>query len=210
VYYETSLDYGRNTMPDSGLFYLGAAQAQREFAALARVLSAPTTLQAPPVRGLDVELDALEGEVLAAYRPPASIDRHAEFIVTSAALKEARELDAAGLRYGALLRYLQAVLRFAPLRPVPVSLEPAVVDGQLREWETRLASGNTDHSLGRVFLEAAQADLAAGGPSKSPAVAAAIVGDVLPRYLAALQAARPRPPKPAPAVTVTLVRWPYT
>ena len=58
-----------------------------------------------------------------------------------------------------------------------------------------------DHSLGRIFLEAAQAE---------PALAPAIAGDVLPRYFAALEPARPRPPQPAPRATVTLVRWPYT
>ena len=66
------------------------------------------------MRRLSDELDALEGELLSAYKPPASIDRHREFIAASSTLKEARELDAAGLSYGALLRYLQAVLRVAP------------------------------------------------------------------------------------------------
>jgi len=40
--------------------------------------------------------------------------------------------------------------------------------------------------------------------------AAAVAEVVLPRYLAALEPAKPRPPSPAPQVTVTLVRWPYT
>jgi hypothetical protein len=39
---------------------------------------------------------------------------------------------------------------------------------------------------------------------------AVLVADVLPRYFAALEPARPAPSRPAPKVTVTLVRWPYT
>ncbi|HSB35256.1 MAG TPA: hypothetical protein VLH41_00160, partial [Thermoanaerobaculia bacterium] len=63
---------------------------------------------------------------------------------------------------------------------------------------------------GRLFLEAAQADVEAARPGKTADAAQAIAADILPRYFAALAPARPEPPKPAPAVTVTLVRWPYT
>ena len=52
VYYDASLEYGRNTMPDSGLFYLGAAQAQRDFVAFLRTLRGPgsATGRARPCR----------------------------------------------------------------------------------------------------------------------------------------------------------------
>jgi hypothetical protein len=206
VYYDASLEYGRNTMPESGLFYLGSAQAQREFAAFCRTLSAPSPLAAPPVRALDGELDALESEILAAYRPPASIDRHDEFILASSTLKEARDLSAAGLHYGALLRYLQATQRFAPLRPARASLDAAGLAGRLRELGARLSAGSFDHSLGRLFLEVAEADGAGAGRESASAIAT----DVLPRYFAALEPRHPQPPRPAPGVTVTLVRWPYT
>lgn len=210
VYYEASLEYGRNTMPDSGLYYLGQAQAQRDLARFLRTFSEPSGREAPPVRALDAELDALEGEMLATYRPPASIDKHGEFILASSLLKEARELNAAGLRYGALLRYLQAAMRFAPLRPAPPSFDAAALAERLRELDARLSAGGADHSLGRLFLETAQADVDHPAAGAGPAVATAIAGDVLPRYFAALERARPRPPKPAPQATVTLVRWPYT
>lgn len=183
IYYDASLEYGRNTMPEQGLFYLGAAQAQREAVELLRTLSAPTSRRAPPVRSLRPEIDALEAEMLAVYKPPVSIDRHGEFIAASATLKEAHELDEAGLRHGALLRYLQASIQSAPLRgsspPAPAGLE------------ARLSKGDVDHSIGQLFLEAGQPQ-------------------ALPLYFAALEPARPQEPAPAPRVTVTLVRWPYT
>ena len=43
----------------------------------------------PPVRALRAEIEALEGEVLAAYRPPAAIDSHGDFITTGRGLREA-------------------------------------------------------------------------------------------------------------------------
>ena len=210
VYYEASLEYGRNTMPLYGLLYLGVAQAQRDFVALSERLSADSSLRPPPVRALPGELDALEREMLAAYRPPASIDKHGDFIAASSMLKEARELEAAGLRYGALLRYLQAAQRLASLLPTPPPLQGDALARRLDELEGRLSAGDLDQSIGRLFLEAARADVAAAAPGTSPAVAEVIAGDVLPRYFAALEPARPETVQPAPEVTVTLVRWPYT
>lgn len=210
LYYESSLEYGRNSMPGDGLYYLASAQAQREAISLFRDLSTPSERRVPPLRALKAELDGLQADILEAYRPPASIDRHSEFINASATLKEARELDAAGLRYGALLRYLQAAQRIAPLRPDPPALDADALAKRLAELDQRLAAGELDHSLGRLFLETAQADIAAAAPGTVPPSAVLIAGDVLPRYFAALEPARPAPPKPEPQVTVTLVRWPYT
>ena len=116
AYYEAGLDYGRNTMARDGLFYVGAAQAQRDFVALAGTLLPPSPKPLPPLRSLAPELDRFEDALLAAYVPPASIDRHSDFIAASASLKEARELDAAGLRYGALYKYLQAAQRLPVAR----------------------------------------------------------------------------------------------
>jgi len=210
AYYVASVEYGRNTTPQYGLFYLGNAQAQEEFVTLCRKLSTRSSLPPPPLRALGGEIDALEAELLKAYRPPASIDRHSEFIAASATVKEARELDADGLRYGALFKYLRAVQLVAPLLSFPPLLDAEALATRLRELDMRLSEGGVDHSIGRVFLQAAQEDVAKPGAGRNAAVANAIAGNVLPRYFEALAEARPETPKPAPIITVTLVRWPYT
>ena len=166
-YYQASLDYGRNTTVRYGFFYLGVAQAAKDFAAMCRALATSSPLRAPALHPLGQELDDLEADVLAVYRPPVSIDRHPEFIGASAALKEARELDAAGLRDGALLRYLQAALRFAPLRARPPAAlgEPASLSGSARArhaWPTRAWTT----ASGGCFLEMAQSDLDAAAPPR--------------------------------------------
>lgn len=206
-FYAASLEYGRNTEPQYGFFYLGAAQAQRNFLGILRALPAPRALREPQLRGLRPEIDALQADLLAAYRPPASIDRHSEFIVASSALKEAREQDAAGHRHAALLRYLQAAQRTAMLR-APVLGDATLVQRRLDESAARLATG-TDHTIGRFFIERAQSSLASTTGSVD-AAAAALAADVLPRYLAALEPAPARAPDAKPRVTVTLVRWPFT
>jgi hypothetical protein len=207
VFYDASLEYGRATMPEYGLYYLGSARSAGETVELCRSLSEPAGPSLPPIRSVRGEIEALEGELLAAYRPPLSVDRHPDFIAASSQLKEARELDEAGLLHGALLRYLQAAQRAAPLREAaPPDAERRA--RQIRDLEARLSEGGVDHSLGRLFLERAQEALVAS--AAEAAVAAAIAGDVLPRYLAALEPARPEPPRAGPKFTVTLVRWPYT
>lgn len=206
--YAASLEYGRNTEPRFGLYYLGAARAQRHFLDLARGLPAAPDVRPPALRALRAEIDGLQSELLAAYRPPAAIDRHPEFIVASSALKEARELDAAGQRFAALLRYLQAAQRIAMLRE-PSAVDAAAVTRGLEEAALRLTAG-TDHSIGRFFVERAQTALATSGPPGADPAARAIARDVLPRYFAALEPARPVTAAPAARVTVTLVRWPFT
>ena len=210
IYYESSHEYGRDTTAQYGLLYLGAAQAQREFVDFCRTLSFAPEGAAPPLRSLDPELNRLEADLLEAYRPPAAIERHSEFIAASSTLKEARELDGLGLRYGALLRYLQAVQRIAPLTANPGPLEPGAILESLKNWDSRLSKDGRDDTIGRLFLEAAQADLAHPTPGGKPLVASVILREVLPRYSAALEPARVEPTAAPAQVTVTLVRWPYT
>jgi hypothetical protein len=206
--YAASLEYGRNTEPQFGLYYLGAARAHRRFLDLARALPTPPVLRAPALRALAAEIDSLQGDLLAAYQPPAAIDRHGEFIVASAALKEARELDASGSRHAALLRYLQAAQRVAVLRPVP-DLDGSAVRRRLSESAAHFKE-NVDHSVARFFVERAESALSSSSGSAGEPTAAAIAADVLPKYFAALDPPRPAAAAQPPRVTVTLVRWPFT
>lgn len=115
-YHAASLDYGRATMPEAGLFYLGAALGSRDLVALLHDLREPTKGSEPELRTIAAEIDDLEHEMLMAYRPPLSLDRHGEFVAAHGALQEAKDLDASGMRHGALLRYLQAAI-LDPRRP---------------------------------------------------------------------------------------------
>jgi hypothetical protein len=209
-YYAASLEYGRNTEPQFGLYHLGAAQAQRGFIDLARDLTIGSSTRQPQLRSVRTEIDALQGALLEAYRPPASIDRHAEFIVVSAALKEAREQDVAGHRYAALLRYLQAAQRVAMLTGGERA-DPNVVKTRLDEAAKRLTAANADHSIGQLFVERARSALAADSPAgNGNSTARAVAIEVLPRYFAALEPTDSATPAANPHVTVTLVRWPFT
>ena len=210
VMYDAGIEYGRATDADSGLFYVGSAQAQQQFVAFARTVLRSAT-PAVTVKNLSAETDALETTLLALYRPPVSIDRHSEFIGASSALKEARELDAAGLRYGALQRYLLAVLRTALLRPAPAVSEGPAIRARLLAVAPRLSDFSSDHTIALMFLERALTELDRAEPTPAAVgIALAVVDDVLPKYFAALEAAPATAAPRTPRVTVTLVRWPFT
>jgi len=210
-YYGASLDYGKNTAPEYGLFYLGAARAQLAMARLAAGIEAEET--APPLvlRSVAPEIARVEDELLAAYVPPASIDSHPVFIRIAALLKQARELDAAGLRHGALYRLLDAEMRLARLRFPDRRLEAAEAQRWAAVAESRLAATGVDPSLARLFVEIALVQVADPDPAMlGPQTAAAVFDEVVPLYLTVLGPAPPAPPDHVAEATVTLVRWPYT
>jgi hypothetical protein len=208
IYHEASLDYGRATGAESGLYYLGSALGQKQFVEFSRTLAEPVTGQAIVPRDIAAEIDALERLLLAAYQPPASIDSHRDFIVASAAIKEARELEALGFHHGALVRYLLAAMRVGVIRRGVAPREIAPIARQIETLAARLEAERRDHSIGRFFLETAAADLATRDSSHT--TAQVVVDEVLPLYFAALGPAPAAAPRAAPEVTVTLVRWPYT
>ena len=212
VFYAASLDYGRNTAPEYGLFYLGAAKAQRDFVALVAGLPRrPAELAALSPRKVTGEIAALRDELLTAYAPPLSIDSHPVFIRISALLKEADELTAAGSYYGALLRLQDARARFARLTHPGRSLSAEEAARRGNVLAAGLDRSPRDSSLQRLFLEtalfqAADPDPATGGGE----IAAAIFDDVLPSFPALLGPAPAQAPERLAEATVTLVRWPYT
>lgn len=199
---DASRAYGRVTGPKAGFYYLGEARGDADWAAFCRTLELRRESGPAPLRSIAPELAVLQERARAAFQPPLSIDRHPQFIRFNATLKLAGELDAQGRHAGALYEYLDAVQQLAAI--VPARKGPAESIGNARR---RLADSPRDESLGLLFVERAEA--AAASPA-APAVAAAILGEVLPAYAAALAPHAPLVAPDASATAVTLVRWPYT
>ena len=205
-YYDASRDYAANTTPAVGVFYIGQSLGEHSTIDFMRSVSAPRTGAPLNLRSLRTDIASLDHAVLAAYKPPASIDSHPQFIGVSALLKEARELDAGGLREAALIRYLESALRFAQIGTKP--LPRADVESRLHEFAPRVRNRAMDHSIAEIYLEAAESDLESN-PADAK-IASAVVTAVLPRYFAALAPETPESQPAAARATVTLVRWPYT
>jgi hypothetical protein len=211
-YYAASLHYGRATAPETGLFYIGAAQAQIGLARFAASLRDAGAADRPlEPRSVAREIAAVQDELIAAYVPPAAIDQHPVFIRISALLKQAEELDAAGLRFGALYKLLDAKMRVARLLQPQRKLTFDEARRRASDVQSRLAATGVDPTLAEMFVEIALVQVADPDPAQlGPETAAAVLEDVLPFYFRLLEPAPPAPSEQVAETTVTLIRWPYT
>ena len=195
-----------------GFYYLGSAKGAANFAGFCSSLKIARQRPALPMRSVSLELNELQKKVLSAYNPPASIERHSEFIRLNGALKSAGELDAAELYSGALYTYLDAVLQYAAFgAEIPNAHKKAKLRKDLEALQQRLHGSERDESIAELFLERAAAQLAAKSPNDSVwKNVEAIVDRVLPAYFAVLEPQEKPQEKTSADTTVTLIRWPYT
>jgi hypothetical protein len=82
-----------STKPADGLFYIGQAEGNAEFAKFCAALHFAETKEPVRLRALLPELQGLQEKTNRAYQPPLSIDLHPRFIQLNSALKLAQELD---------------------------------------------------------------------------------------------------------------------
>lgn len=211
---DASKAYAEVTSEKSGLYYLGEAKADEQFATYVYSLAFRRSGTLFAARAVSADIQKLQQQVTASFKPPLSIDRHSDFIRLNSMLKLARELDASGLHYGAAFQYLSAIQQFGVIKETPpTSGQQAHLRQALANEHERLSKTAHDDSLALMFVERAQERLTLHDNHPSDAdwtAIAAIVEHVLPAY-AELQTAAPKAPKQNPnEVVLTLVRWPYT
>jgi hypothetical protein len=188
-YYQSGRLYGLNTTVPDGLLYVGLAPAHLDFAIYAHGLRLSHGTAAPKLRSLTPELARVEAETLAAYRRAEAAAAPANpqqllFNRVNSTLKLAGELDRAGLHAGALQKYLEAVLLLGlAVEPAPDAAESPRLRAQAAEFEKRLTETETDHSLGLLYVESAQAALAGQPDAETLKRAAVLTGRVLPAYI---------------------------
>ena len=182
-YYQSGRLYGQQTTVANGLFYLGLAQAQLEFARFCQSLALTATGARPALRSLAPELAEVEQEILQAYRQPGAAAQQNAFNRINSALKVAQDLERERRLSGALFQYLEVWRLFAALLPPAEQAPLAALKTQSAAFRARLAQGKADHSLAQLHWEVAQATLEAAQPTQDQIKqAAAILNQVLPRY----------------------------
>jgi hypothetical protein len=202
--YDSSLEYGKSTAAEYGFFYLGSSQARLELARLLLTMQASKSPKLPDLPGLANEIDATEDAILAEYKPPASIEHHPAFIRASGMLKQAHELYAAGMHYGALYKILDARSQLSKITDAGQSITAEETKKRAAEISARLNQNKVDHSIALIFLEFALEEPHDGEKAH------AIFKNVLPRYFSGLQPPKSKKQKESFVATVTLVRWPFT
>jgi hypothetical protein len=180
--YQSSRLYAQQTNVANGQFYLGLAQAELDFALFCHGLKFDSAGTPPPVRSLAPDLAALEREVLLAYRQAGASDQQGTFIRLNASLKVAQDLEHERLYRGAWLQTLEVWRALLPVKTKsagPPSAE--ALQAESEALRARLTQGHTDHSLGWLYWQMAQAALARGKADDLPP-AQVILQQVLPRY----------------------------
>jgi hypothetical protein len=190
------------TGPKDGLFYLGQAIGEADFARFLSRLPLDSERRWKP-RSMLTELMAIQEKANAAFRPPASIDQHPRFIALNSAIKFGRELDGARSYHGALLQYLESVRQFGMLDRAPVA------EGERAKVLARLKAVKPEESIAALLAQRGLAWAEHGDPDEWRA--AAVIGEqVLPAYAAAMKGPARMTRQSGKTVEVTLVRWPYT
>jgi hypothetical protein len=212
---EGSRGFATATKPKDGLFYMGQAQGEADFAVFVAKMNSPRKAAPIPLRSMLSELETLQEKTNAAFQPPRSIDMHPRFIALNSTIKFARELDSFKSYAGALYQYLEAVRHYGMLDPAaPDAAKQTSLRNAVSEEMKKVSVSRRDDSIAQIFLERASGwlnkpDGAAASPDEWRAVRV-IVKQVLPAYYAALKPAAPRQQRVGHTATLTLVRWPYT
>ena len=204
-----------STKPTDGLFPLGQAQGEAEFANFCASLNLVRQGTPYPLRSLLPELTSLQKKTNAAFQPPRSIEPHNRFIVLNSALKLAQDLDASKSYAGALYQYLYATLNYGLLDAAPLdAAQQAVLKKALDEADRKLETSQRDDSLAQLCLEYARSQVAHADGSAPNSddwrSAKVIIEQVLPAYYSAQQPPASLEQASGKTVNITLVRWPYT
>ena len=204
-----------STEPKDGLFNVGEAEGQAEFAAFVASLRLPRTRAAYPFHSLLPEIESFQLKENVAFKPPRSIDQHMQFMMINSALKQARELDATKCYAGALYQYLLAVGYYGMLDAAPQdSSQQAALKSALATARQKLEASQRDDSIAEIFLERAESQLAHVDGSAPSAddwkIVKVITDQVLSAYYAADHPLAGPQTASGKAVEITLVRWPYT
>jgi hypothetical protein len=146
------------------------------------------------------------------YRRLGAADQDNAFIRINASLKVAQDLERERRFGGALLQYLEVFRALEALNSIPAeSLAPEALNSLSESFRAQLSGRKTDHSVGWLYWQMAQAALESGDANDQKQ-AAVILHHVAPRYFKYMARLKegPAPKVVAREVTVTLARWPYT
>jgi hypothetical protein len=203
------------TGPKDGLFYVGQAQGEADFATFCASLKSDVKSTAFPLRSLLPELRSLQEKTNAAFQPPKSIDLHPRFIALNSQIKLAEELDASRFYAGALYSYLEAVRHYGMLDAPPLDASSQTkIKEDLAVVSKKFAASSSDDSIAQLFVERATSYTAHPDGSAPTADewrgARVILDQVLPAYYAAKKPATELALPSGRTVDITLVRWPYT
>jgi hypothetical protein len=210
-----SRGFASSTQPKDGLFYMGQAFGEAEFAKFCASLQLARKPESFPLRSFLPELQKLQEKTNAAFQPPRSIEQHSRFIALNSAIKLAEELDASQFYAGSLYQYLEAMRHYGMLDAATLDApKQAALKDAVTAAARKLEASKGDDSIAQLFLERASSHVTHADGSAPTAdewrSAQVILDQVLPAYWAAEKPSSLQQRAAGKTVQLTLVRWPYT
>src|SRR3974390_3213661 len=186
---EGARGFAISMQPKDGLFNLGQAQGQAEFASFCSKLNLSRKGKPYPLRSVMPELQILQKKANAAFQPPRSVDLHTLFMSLNSALKQGQELDARRSYAGALFQYLHAVGYYGMLNVQPPDpLQLSALKSALATARRKLDASERDESIAEFFVEKGESHVApldGSAPTTDDwKIAKVVVEQVLPAYFA--------------------------
>lgn len=179
-YYQSGRLYGQNTTINAGLYYIGLAPANLDFAVFCQQLKFDLPKTSPKLKSISVQIEALEQTAIKAFQDPNNASKQRSFILINSALKMARELDAEKRYAGSLKCYLDALMEYGLVDAATPDAQGAVaIKSQAEAMRSKLTAANSDETIGLTFLEMALAAQSEAALKR----AAVIVDKVLPGYM---------------------------
>lgn len=191
-YYHSSRLYSQNTSINSGLFYLGRAVSNLDYALFCQALKFDEPPPPPRISSLEPYIADLEEKVVEGYQKTGFGSAEKEktynrFIFANMTIKMVRELEKAGLIYGAFYEYLEALLHYELIGASSVGANQ--VNSLLEKsakTRKRLSGREIDHSIGLIFWQMAKEALdqvdTMNVQRSSLEECASILDTVLPKY----------------------------
>ena len=194
-YYQSGRLYALSSNMSEGIYYLGRAPANLDFAITCRGLhlSRPKKATAS-FRSPEPELTQLERTTLRTYKTADVSTQQAQFNRLNANLKIAGELNRASMFEGALFKYLESKLFFGLMITTAEKEDLQHLRGRTKEAEKLLVSDEVDHSIGLLFWQMADRSLNREDKAEPSAAqikrAVVILNHVLPAYFDYLKETR--------------------
>ena len=185
-YYQSGRLFALNGNMSEGIYYLGRAPANLDFAIFCRSLKFPEPKKPIEFRSPAPELTKLGTAALRTYKSADVTTQQPQFNRLNSNLKIAEELNSASKFEAALLKYLESELYFGLIISSAEKEDLEHLRGRSKELGKALTSNKTDNSIGVLFWEMAERALnPVGADQPTPAQlkrAVVILDRVLPSY----------------------------
>ena len=194
-YYQSGKLFALNSNMAEGLYYLGRAPANLDFAIMCRGLQLSRPKKATTVfRSPHPELTQLEAMALRTYKSADVSTQQAQYNRVNSNLKIAGELDRASMFEGALLKYLESKFYFGLIITTAEREDLQHLRERTKEMEKQLNTDKVDNSIGLLFWQLADRSLNPDGKVEPSAAqikrAVVILNQVLPGYFDYLKETR--------------------